>query len=155
MNSRAVATRERATPLVGSTYLPTGRSTAPDTHELESRIRIRWHKPMRAASSLRLFAERPSNPPLDPGPWTARDGSPRNVTCLRVLSILTHYSPLVRSSMWAYRLPHSVSYARKLKRIARRTAPYRTAMTEKDIVFRRARVDSEFLVGAGKRIVRN
>lgn len=30
----------------------------------------------------------------------------RNVTCLRVLSILTHYSPLVRSSMsmWAYRI---------------------------------------------------
>jgi len=64
------------------------------------------------------FAVRSSNPP-------SRLRNARNVTRLRVLSILTHYSTLVRSlmSMWAYRLPHSIRILQtETNRALRRTA---------------------------------
>lgn len=105
---RHIATRTRGRARLPPACLPTARPTVLDAHELESRIRIRWHKPMHGGlygATAPTFAV----PFVHRIRRSARRESAkraRNVTCLRVLSILTHYSPLVRSSMsmWAYRI---------------------------------------------------
>lgn len=109
-----------------------------DTHELESRIRIRWHKPMRDGGRVRRevpglwqCATRESSSFVRRNETSARPLAPTNRTysvggrprraacetraqrdlCLRGpvnIDALLATRTITPMSMWAYRLPHSV-----------------------------------------------
>lgn len=97
---RARETRELPHPSVlylrsPRTYLDQAGLPRRYSAELESRIRTRWHKPMRGGFRVPIQRRRRS----------AVETLCPNVTCLRVPSILTHYSSRSYvSSMRAYQL---------------------------------------------------